>query len=181
MERPVIAGNTGGATSRNRLLVGPTELIEAGSADPVAVLFEERYVPLVRLAVLLGASREVAEEKVMDAFAGLASRIDTVVTPSAYLRTAVVNGVRSHHRRLHTLRRQPRPRQRSVVDPEVDELWERLALLKPTERACVVLRYYEDLPVVEIARVLDMPVGTVKSHLHRGVAALRGLLREEDK
>lgn len=110
-------------------------------------LFRDRFEPLVRLGTLLTGSQHVAEELAMDAFARLAPRLSQVDQPAAYLRTSVVNGARSHHRRLRTVRRQPRPRAEGVWDPEVDELWQRLAGLRPDERACVVLRFYEDLPL----------------------------------
>lgn len=180
MERREAAGIGRKAAPSEQRVVDSLESIDDPGVEPLAVLFAERYVPLVRLAVLLGASQEVAEEKVMDAFAGLTSRIGEVAAPTSYLRTAVVNGVRSHHRRLRTVRRQPRPRPQVLEDPDLDDLWDRLGSLSRQERMCVVLRYYEDLPIGEIALVLDMPVGTVKSHLHRAIAALRDLLNEED-
>jgi RNA polymerase sigma-70 factor (ECF subfamily) len=40
----------------------------------------------------------------------------------------------------------------------------------------VLLRYQEDLDPMEIAEMLEMPVSTVKSHLHRSLALLRGRL-----
>ena len=48
--------------------------------------------------------------------------------------------------------------------------------LNETQRSSLVLFYEQDLSVQEMARVLDMPVGTVKSHLHRARAALRAHL-----
>jgi RNA polymerase sigma factor (sigma-70 family) len=136
---------------------------------------------MVRLATLLTGSVETAEELVMDAFTRLAPRIDELDQPAAYLRTAVVNATRSHHRRLRTARQHPVPGAAAVVDPELDELWNRLEHLRPDERACVVLRFYEDLPLADIATQLDLPLGTVKSHLHRAIATLRTLLTEEDR
>lgn len=50
-----------------------------------------------------------------------------------------------------------------------------LAALPETQRAAVVLRHVTDLPVAEIAVVLDVPEGTVKSHISRGLARLREL------
>lgn len=147
----------------------------------IAGLFEERFAPMVRLATLLTGSTETAEELVMDAFARLAPRYGEVEHPSAYLRTAVVNATRSHHRRLRTERQQTPHHDDTVEDPELDELWSRLEQLRPAERACVVLRFYEDLTIEQVASHLDLPAGTVKSHLHRAITTLRDLLGEEDR
>lgn len=49
-----------------------------------------------------------------------------------------------------------------------------LAKLPPRQRACVVLRYYEDLSVEEVAQTLGCSIGTVKSQTARGLVALRG-------
>jgi RNA polymerase sigma factor (sigma-70 family) len=43
-------------------------------------------------------------------------------------------------------------------------------------RAVIVLRFYLDLPVEEVAEILDIPLGTAKSRIHRGLGALRNLL-----
>jgi RNA polymerase sigma-70 factor, ECF subfamily len=52
--------------------------------------------------------------------------------------------------------------------------WERITeILTDPQRAVVTLFYYEDMPLREVARALDMPEGTVKTHLSRARAALR--------
>ncbi|GAA1882718.1 RNA polymerase sigma factor [Actinomadura bangladeshensis] len=55
------------------------------------------------------------------------------------------------------------------------ELAALLAELPEAQRAAVVLRHVTDLPVAEVAAVLDLPEGTVKSHVSRGLARLRRL------
>ena len=47
-------------------------------------------------------------------------------------------------------------------------------------RAVIVLRFYLDLSVDEVARILDIPPGTVKSRIHRGLAVLRAHMAEAD-
>ena len=54
-----------------------------------------------------------------------------------------------------------------------------LAKLDPDQREAVVLRFYLDLAVLDIASLLGIPEGTVKSRLHRAVAVMRQLLPKE--
>ncbi|WP_346200359.1 RNA polymerase sigma factor SigW [Caldifermentibacillus hisashii] len=44
-------------------------------------------------------------------------------------------------------------------------------------RAVIVLKYIEELPLLEISKILDLPIGTVKTRIHRGREALRKQLR----
>lgn len=62
---------------------------------------------------------------------------------------------------------------------DVDELERGFRRLTPDQRAVVVLRYWRDLRQEEIAEVLDIPLGTVKSRLHHATAALRAALEAE--
>ena len=64
------------------------------------------------------------------------------------------------------------------AEPDVD-LAGAVALLAPMQRASVVLYYFDDLPVAEIARVLVVSESTVKQHLYRARARLADLLQEE--
>lgn len=104
--------------------------------------------------------------------------------PGPYARRIVLNLVRSEHRRTLLQRRHerrdvaPQPDATSRVD-EHSRLEVALKRLPPAKRAAVVLRYYEDMSEADIARVLDRPLGTVKSDLHRAVAHLRTLLSDD--
>jgi len=131
----------------------------------------------VRLATLIVGDLGTAEAIVQDAFVEVTRRWEVLDNPAGYLRTAVVNRCRSQLRRWATARRRVAPAAPLHVDaPELDELWSVLAGLPARRRAAVVLRYYEDLPVAEIARLLDCRPGTVSSLLHRGLADLRKVL-----
>jgi len=63
-----------------------------------------------------------------------------------------------------------------VADRDLVLRW--LALLPPRHRAVLVLRFWEDLPEAEIARILGCSLGTVKSQVSRGLARLRELAEE---
>ena len=143
----------------------------------VDALFRARWAPSLRLATMLVGDRAVAEEIVQDALVNVTRRWDTLDNPGGYLRTAVVNGARDHLRRLERgRRRRLPPAPFAAQEPELDELWAVLATLPERRRAALVLRYYEDLAIDEIARLLDCRPGTVSSLLHRGLADLRKVL-----
>ncbi|TFB21483.1 RNA polymerase sigma factor SigW [Filobacillus milosensis] len=59
-----------------------------------------------------------------------------------------------------------------------EAIQEALLTLPPKYRAVIVLKYSQDLSLQEISEVLDLPMGTVKTHLHRGREALRSTLIE---
>lgn len=60
--------------------------------------------------------------------------------------------------------------------PAIDETWRMVQRLPMAQRHVLVLRYYEDLSLAEIADLLDQPLGTVKSTLHRAGTRLKELL-----
>lgn len=53
-----------------------------------------------------------------------------------------------------------------------------MQILSDIERSCVTLFYIEDLPADKVAEITELPVGTVKSHVHRGKTKLAQYLRE---
>jgi RNA polymerase sigma-70 factor (sigma-E family) len=138
-------------------------------------LYREANPRMVRLAWLLVGSRAVAEEVVHDAFLTVHQRWGTIDNPGAYLRRAVVNHClrwrrrRNHEHRLLAVVGEPPP----TGDPPIDTMWEAIQRLQPERRAVVVLRYWADLPHAEIAEILDCPISTVRTRLHRALADLR--------
>ncbi len=62
-----------------------------------------------------------------------------------------------------------------------DQLERGFRRLKPEQRAAIVLRYYLDLTVPEVADALGVPEGTVKSRLHHSMAALRAALDADER
>ena len=95
-----------------------------------------------------------------------------------YARKILVNLVRSEHRKVLVRRKYDRATDDPTVSPSarIDDWMEistALKVLSPIRRAAVILRFYEDMSEADIARILDRPVGTIKSDIHRGLARLR--------
>ena len=144
--------------------------------DSVAELFGRHRRRLMGLAAAVTLDRSVADEIVQEAFAGLTSRIDAVRDPEAYLQRSVINlAIRVVRKRERARSAVVRQIEHSVI-PEIDELWGLVGGLPVQQRAVVVLRFWEDLSQQQIASVLDIPLGSVKSTLHRALLALKDQL-----
>jgi RNA polymerase sigma-70 factor (ECF subfamily) len=139
-----------------------------------------------RLAGLLLSDTHEAEDAVQDALVVAWQSFATlrdVERFGAWFDRILVNGCRDRLRRRNIVRFIPMD---GGIDPagrdpfqaflERDALLAGLERLTPDERIVVVLRFWADLPLDEIAERLDWPLGTVKSRLHRALDRLRGLL-----
>ena len=146
------------------------------STTPVQATLDQIYAEhrdrLLRLAFLLVGSRDHAEDVVQTVFTSAHERWVQIEQPVPYLNRAVVNACADLHRRR--LRRPPLPSIEPVTQiPELDETWQALRLLPARQRAVVVLHYYEDRPLTEIADILRTPASTVRSDLRRALARLK--------
>jgi RNA polymerase sigma-70 factor (ECF subfamily) len=152
----------------------------AGDGMPSFEAFFVCHRPeLVRLAHLLCGSVAVAEELAQEALWSVHRRWGELDNPAAYARTSLVNQVRSLYRRRVHEERYARglPHEPIALDPEVDEAWQVIRRLPAAQRIVVVLRFYEDRTIPEIARLIHRPTGTVKSLLHRALRRLEEELR----
>jgi RNA polymerase sigma factor (sigma-70 family) len=145
-----------------------------------ALRFEEAYrdyrLPLLRLAYLMSGSHDVSEDVVQSAFTSAHERWDQIENPLPYLKSAVANLVKDVQRRRFRLLGKAPERPPVSLPPEIDDTWVQIAKLPWTQRAVVVLHYYEDLPLTEVAAILARPTATVRSDHHRALAKLRKAL-----
>jgi RNA polymerase sigma-70 factor (sigma-E family) len=168
-----------------------SEVYEAGwtADEAVTRLFAAHYRQLVRLASLLVGDRSAGEELVQDAYVRLHTHWKRLRDPHkalGYLRISVVNGARSAHRRRGVADRyvasQPPPGTAPSAELGALGAWEHaqvvtaLRALPARQREALILRYYLDLSESEIADVMGISRGAVKSHASRGIAALRTAL-----
>ena len=136
-------------------------------------LYRAIWPPAVRLAWLLSGSREVAEDIVHDAFLRVEATWRELADPLPYFRRMVINAVKSEHRHAEVERRHRPDSPGPAIDPEMEEVWNVVAQLPDRERAALVLRFYLDMTVDQVADHLSCPSGTAKSLIHRGISHLR--------
>lgn len=156
----------------------------------VARLVNERGDALTRYATLVCGNRQDAADLVQDALVKTFGRLRngfTIASAEAYVRRVILNthldaGRRSGRwRRIRHLEAVPEadaPKD-AETDSRIDVAGE-LARLSPRERACVVLRYYDDLKVDDIAATLGLSAGAVKRYLSDGLGKLRLSLGDAD-
>jgi RNA polymerase sigma factor (sigma-70 family) len=177
---------------------GDITLAPGAAGVPIAIdsdalvvsMFRQEGASLVRLARLFVDDRNAAEDLVQEAFIRLArsaGRIKDLDRAPAYLRSIVLNLARDHNRRgLMSLRQHlPFDEARASVEDEMDiredqrRVLEALRDLPHRQRDCLVLRYYDELGIDEIAATLELSRNSVKTHLQRGLAALERRLGDE--
>ena len=149
-------------------------------------LMAERYPRLVARAMLLTPTRADAEDLVQEVllatFTGRA-RFASIAEAEAYVRRALVtrsiDGGRRRQAERRALRRLQLERSPGAPSPTADlvvDVERSLAGLPPRERACVVLRHLEDLPIRDVANLLNLSEGAVKRYTSDGVSTLNAAL-----
>jgi RNA polymerase sigma-70 factor (sigma-E family) len=145
-------------------------------------LVTERGDALIRYAYLVSGNRDDAADLVQDALVKTFGRLRngfTVRSAEAYVRRTILNSHLDAGRRATLWRRvahlQATPETDEPRDAHTEsrlDLQRHLMRLSPRERACLVLRYYDDLTVADIAADLGISTGAVKRYLSDGLARL---------
>jgi RNA polymerase sigma factor (sigma-70 family) len=158
-----------------------------GSFEALVLAHQDR---LFTIALRTGGDRHDAEELVQDTFVrayrALSGWPDTRIREvrlRGWLTTILLNAGRNRARvrRVPTTELVFDPGAEPAADPlarrDERETWARLlAGLSPAQRTAVVLRHIDGMSYAEIAVAVGRPEGTVKAHVHRGLAALRTAL-----
>lgn len=131
----------------------------------------------------LGEAEEIAQEAFVIAY-GRHQRVAGADNPEAWIRTVAVNLAKRRARRRAMLDRILHRERPTDAEPEPAagehlDLHRAIRTLGADQRAVVVLHYLADLPVEEVASLLGIPLGTVKSRLSRARTALAGALGTE--
>ena len=161
----------------------PRRAPAAASGLDFGSLVRQHQAMVFSIAWHLLRDRAVAEELAQDVFLSLYQHLAELESPEHvqfWLRRVTSNRAldvarRRQRRPMVSLENAPEPvAVSSTGDPLLGTALRKLVAALPEKaRAIVVLRYQEDLDPAEIARVLGIPVGTVKSQLQRALALLR--------
>jgi RNA polymerase sigma-70 factor (sigma-E family) len=161
---------------------------ETAASHAVTALYQSHALGLTRLAFIMLGDRHAAEDVVQDAFCALYRSWERLAEHDhalGYLRVSVINGCRTALRRNRRVLRPQivRPAEsaeaNALLGEEQRAAVAALRRLPPRQREVLVLRYYADLSESEIADVMGISRGTVKSTTARALAALGRILREE--
>ena len=158
--------------------------------DELLAAYEDHYRDLLRFAGFIAPEPAMAEDLVHEAFVklyGARDRINDEAKVGGYLRTTVLDLARGRGRHLGVIKRnrpEPQPDVASAESEAMrndsrDQVVVALQELSERQRACLVLRHYEDRTESEIAEILDISIGSVRTHVHRGMEALSRLLESE--
>jgi RNA polymerase sigma-70 factor, ECF subfamily len=153
----------------------------AAADDAVEVLYRAQFGPLSGYAQSLTGDPGVAVDIAQEAFARLLTRWRSVRDPRAWLFFVATNLSRDYWRgvardRELTDRAGTGSLTSTAHDPWLRDLVERLP---SRQRQAVLLHYYADISLEEIAKLLHVPTGTVKRRLHDGRQRLAAQLRGE--
>ncbi|HVF18765.1 MAG TPA: RNA polymerase sigma factor [Mycobacteriales bacterium] len=145
--------------------------------------FQQHFPRLAGYCTTMTGNRHTGHELAQEAFARLFAKWLGVRDPRAYVYLVATNLAREQWRRAATERSAyDEVAHRSVPPAEPPDLGLRdlVERLPTKQRDAVLLRYYADLPVTEVAALLSMPEGTVKRLLHEARHAL-GLALGDDR
>jgi RNA polymerase sigma-70 factor (sigma-E family) len=165
-------------------------VVEWDADRAVTAIYSEHYRSLVRLAAFLVRDNATAEEVVQDSFVamhGAWRRLRDTDKALSYLRQSVVNRSRSVLRhRMVVDKNTPKPppdmpsaEHGAIIQLERSAVVSALRALPERQREALVLRYYGDLSEAQIAAVMGISRGAVKSHTARAMAALRTVLERD--
>lgn len=176
--------------SLNERCAGWLAAMARGEESALAAFYDATLGRAWALALRITGSREATEEVLMDAYLQVwknpAGWCRERGSPLAWLLVIVRSRALDHRRRRDRAEPHPEPETLGPTDPTRvnptdlvlaceagGSLHTALAELSPTQRQLLALAFFRGLSHEEIAAHTDLPLGTVKSHLRRGLAALR--------
>lgn len=167
-----------------------------GELEALGTLYDRHATAVLRTALAITQDRSAAQDIVQDAFLRLLKSI-AIVDPERPLRPwlyrVTINLCYSFHRRRAwslisveqfvnvLISPRPSPERAAVKRESQEAVVAAMRKLPREQRVVVALFYLNEMPVNEIAELLDCPVGTVKSRLYYSRRKLRKILKGEER
>ncbi len=153
---------------------------DIGARSTIEHLYREEGRRLWWALLAYSGDREVASDSVAEAFAQALRRGDALADPRAWIwRVAFRVAAGELQRRRRSDLELP-----DVPDPSYLQASELVSLLRELphkQRAAIVMHYYADRPVKDVAAALGVTQATARVHLHRGRRRLKQLLEASDE
>ena len=168
----------------------------AGNQDALERLIQNYQADIYRLALSILGNSADANEASQDAFIAMVNSLDSYqhfMTFKTWLYTITVNVCRSRLRKAKTIEKLannlraafhiqsqgiPSAEEKVIQNEEEAVLWQAIEKLKDKQRVPLVLRYFNDLSIIEIAEILGTREGTIHSRLHFARERLRAELEK---
>lgn len=152
---------------------------QSGDREAFDALLREAGPPLLRYVTRVTGNATLAEDVVQDCLVAIVRKIAWLSDPSLFRPWAYRIASRLAFRALKKERIFVESSDEAAYEERPEDPWMRdrllasLDRLSPASRAVITLHYLEEMPLSEVAAVLDLNVGTVKSRLAYGLAQLR--------
>jgi RNA polymerase sigma-70 factor (ECF subfamily) len=170
------------------------EQCREGDSLAIERLVQTHQQEVYRLALSILDDPDDADDATQEVFLSALRNLDSFrghASFKTWLFSITINVCRSRLQRLKSrghlqqilqnlfAQDQAHPEKEALQNESAAALWQAIHALDPKHRIPIVLRYYHDLSVAEIADMLDIPIGTVHSRLNHARASLHALLKEE--
>lgn len=163
---------------------------QAGDREAFAALFVQYKNLVYKTAYLLLGNTHEAEDALQEVFLLVHKSLSSFDARkgafTTWLYRITLNFCLNHRRRrrrqssLEEVSPTPATDFPSAQMAEEDSLWQATRSLSDKQQAVLILRYYWELPYAEIAAILEVPLGTVKSRLDLALKTLRKILEEQE-
>lgn len=164
---------------------------QSGDREAFATLFEQYKNLVYKTAYLMLGEQTEAEDALQEVFVQVYKSLSGFDPRKAafttWLHRITINHCLNRRRKTHPfllpledispLLKSEFP---SAQMAEEESLQQAIEKLTDKQRAVVILRYFWDLPYAEIAQILDVPLGTIKSRLDLALKTLRKVLEEQE-
>ncbi len=168
-----------------------TSLARGGDARALAMLLQRHYDFVRKYLLKITLSPHLAEELTQETMLRCIEKIHTYQDKSKFSSWMMTIATRLYIDQLRRGRREQQWMashrweqqwhwQVKQSDHALPELLQALGMLPPEQRAAVVMKHYYGYEIQEIAKMMDVPEGTVKSRIHHGLHKLRKELSEDE-